>query len=433
MTSGDTEQLIGIPNTCNSEGTDIVLLDQTSSNETRKKLFDELEVINTSLKGKNTIESASLLADIATSNSREDLFKIVKELYTFSKKTLSLTSAPQANVNCVDAEALNNIIKNQLADVLPGLLKNALETTPDTTATRPTSKTLKEDVTLPVRHTLLIERKTDEQNDNESFTDTEWSTVVQRNVKGVLEEVPVQKVSVRDGKPSLTFSDKESLDKAALALEKEYKVSPKSEERKKLNPKLTISDINSDIKTTEELENEIYQKNENIKTLKDAGHQMKIIFYDVKQRYAVIQVSPEIRDSIRQKDDRIYLNLERYFVRDRIHVIQCYHCLEYGHMSGSPYCRQKAMGPTCFFCAGNHASKSCTVKSVKDKHKCSNCQKSRKSLERASASTHKASDNLCPFYVKERGRLMSRTAGCEEAKNEYLKRAKELQKRLGRI
>ena len=58
----------------------------------------------------------------------------------------------------------------------------------------------------------------------------------------------------------MTFSDKESLDKAALALEKEYKVSPKSEERKKLNPKITISDINSDIKTTEELESEIYQK-----------------------------------------------------------------------------------------------------------------------------------------------------------------------------
>ena len=210
-------------------------------------------------------------------------------------------------------------------------------------------------------------------------------------------------------------------------------MSARSEERKKLNPKLTISDINSDIKNTEELENEIYQKNENIRTLKDAGHQMKIVFFDIKERYAVIQVSSEIRDSIRQKDDRIYLNLERYFVRDRIHVIQCFHCQEYGHMSGSTYCKQKAMSPTCFFCAGKHTSKSCTFKSMKEKHKCSNCQKSNKTLERAIATTHNASDSLCPFYVKERGRLMSRTAGCEEAINEYLIRAKELQKRLGRI
>ena len=213
------KQLRSIPNIA---GTGIVLLDQMSSSETtRKQLFDELEVINTSsLKGKSTIESASLLLDIATNNSREDLFKIVKELYTFAKKTLSLTLGPQANVNCVDSEALNNIIKNQLTDVLPGLLKTALQTTPNTTAALPVSKTLKEDVTLPPRHTLLIERKTDDEGDIEPFTDTEWSTVVKKNVKGVLKEIPVQKVSVRGGKPSLTFSDKESLDKAAIALGK---------------------------------------------------------------------------------------------------------------------------------------------------------------------------------------------------------------------
>ena len=119
-------------------------------------------------------------------------------------------------------------------------------------------------------------------------------------------------------------------------------------------------------------------------------------------KYAVIQVSPEIRESIRNNGDRIHLSLERHVVKDRIHVIQCYHCQEYGHMSGSNYYKQNGSDATCFFCADKHSSKDCHVTTNKAKHRCSNCLKIRKSLHRTGAGTYKANDNLYPFYVKEK-------------------------------
>ena len=104
-------------------------------------------------------------------------------------------------------------------------------------------------------------------------------------------------------------------------------------------------------------------------------------------------------------------------------------------MSGSPYCKQKDQDPTCFYCAGRHASKDCRNK--KDRKtssiKCSNCAKSGNKSERAVCGTHKAFDTLCPFYIRERVRIMSRTTGCEEAKNAYIKKIKELRLKYGRV
>ena len=57
-----------------------------------------------------------------------------------------------------------------------------------------------------------------------------------------------------------------------------------------------------------------------------------------------------------------------------------------------------------------------------NKIKCSNCYKSRNHTERTSATTHKAWDTLCPFYVKEKEMLMSRTMGCtQQAKTPTVK------------
>jgi hypothetical protein len=99
------------------------------------------------------------------------------------------------------------------------------------------------------------------------------------------------------------------------------------------------------------------------------------------------------------------------------------------------YCKAKDKDPTCFFCAGSHKSKDCNNKSENNvkKIKCSNCAKSSKHSEKNSAKTHKASDNLCPSYVRERTGIMNRTAGCENAKNWYIQKTKETKLRLGRV
>ena len=145
---------------------------------------------------------------------------------------------------------------------------------------------------------------------------------------------------------------------------------------------------------------------------------IKVVFFDDKQRYAVIQVSAESRESIRRNGD----------------CVNC-HCQEFGHMANSRYCKDKDKDPTCFYCGGSHTSRDCMNKEDNKikKMKCSNCCKSRNHSEKNSAAIHKASDNLCPSFVRERAAIMPRTAGCEQAKNSYIQRMKEAKARLGRV
>ena len=402
--------------------------------DVKKKLSDELDVINNSLKGRKSIESVSAITEIPTTNSKDDLFKCIKELYTFSRKALGhiQTSATESSPTAKDIESL---IKKQLTDVLPGLLDAALQNH------KSEVETLKEDkvkeTTPSFNHTMDIEMIPVEGEEKKEISQTDWTTIVKTDVRGACKSVPLKKAAYdpTTGATRLHFDTKEHMDKAHDALKSKYKLTPKSEERKKLDPKITISGLDPEIATKEKLEEELLNKNVFIKDLKDGGELLKIVFLDRDERFAVVQVSPQIREAIRQNEDRVCIDLERYHVRDRIHVVQCYHCQEYGHMSGSRYCKQKESGPTCFYCSGTHSSKDCNdrKKRNQDKIKCSNCAKSKNRTERDSCKSHKASDNLCPFYVREKERTMSRTAGCEESKNAYLQRVKELQRKHGRV
>ena len=144
------------------------------------------------------------------------------------------------------------------------------------------------------------------------------------------------------------------MDQAKEALQEKYKVTSKTREIKKLDPKVTIADIDSDVTSKEVLVDKLLEKNDFLKALHSGGGVFKVVFFDEKDRFAVLQVSPEIREAIKQRGDKLCLDLQQHLVRDRIHVIQCYHCQEYGHMSGSPFCKQKDSSPTCFYCAGPH-------------------------------------------------------------------------------
>ena len=249
-------------------------------------------------------------------------------------------------------------------------------------------------------------------------------------------KVPVMRASTNpSGTARLHFKSKEDLAQAEEALQSKYKVTSKSEEPKMLYPKITISGLDSDITSKEVLESNILSKNEQIKKMKDEGEEFKIVFFDEADRFAVLQVSPAIRAVIKSPGDKLCLGLEMYHVKDRYHVIQCYHCQCYGHTSGSPYCKSKDSDPTCFYCAGSHKSKDCRKKKDKKTEdiKCSNCCNSRNRAEKAMAGTHKASDSLCPFYIREKLKVMSRTHASEEPKNAYQIRVKELLKKHGRV
>lgn len=396
----------------------------------KKKLIDELEELNNSLKGKKTIECASVLTDIPPTNSKDDLFKCVKQLYTFSKKVLEQAQASTVDSNSTSTKDIENLITKQLTDVLPGLLETALQKHTgkvETVIEKPPS----------FSHTMEIESITKEGEDKQVMNDNHWAKIVRKDVRGACKSVPVNKAAYDPSTcaAKVHFTSKADMDKAHDALKSKYKLTTKSLEMKKFDPKLTISGLDPEITTKEALEEELLNKNRFIKDLKDCGESLKIDHFDTDERIAVLQVSPKMREAIRQNDDKVCIDLERYHVRDRIRVLQCYHCQEYGHKSGSRYCKQDSSKSTCFFCAGAHTSKGCEYRKAKkyDEIKCSNCAKSKNRHERDMCKSHKASDSLCPFYVREKERTMSRTAGCEIAKNLYLKRVKELQRKHGRV
>ena len=374
-----------------------------------KKMEEQLEKINRNtllFKGKKddndnkikvTIQSA-VFEDLTSANKKMEMFVLIQDLYTFSKKALQLTQTvlgtKQATTPTVqESPDFKEIIKTQLkevlAEVLPTILPDLLNTV---VATLPKEKKAKEETMLAEKHTLTVEKKTTDSKDAEPITIDD-----EKEMKGSLKINPVKNFRVSGSTATFKFTTKDQLNKAETVFKSQdkYKVSTKSEPGKKLDPKLSIRNIPSDITNKDTLLEKLLEKNEVLK-------------------------------SSSEKDDA---------VKDRIHVIQCYHCQEFGHMANSLYCKAKDKDPTCFFCAGNHKSKDCRNKSDNNvnKIKCSNCAKSSKHSEKNSAKTHKASDNLCPSYVRERTGIMNRTAGCESSKNWYLQKTKETKLRLGRV
>lgn len=387
------------------------------------KLEDELKVLCNSLKGKKNLDTIKVIGDLAGQTKKEDLFNLALELYSYSKKVLSLLKNSDSKVS--DELDVPSLVRKELTELLPLLLKEALnggEKVP-----KPTEETPQES------HTIVL-KKIGEGEDEEKLSEGEWTKVVQKDVKKALKNVPVMRATKIEGAAKLSFKSKEDMESAREALSSKYNVTPKTQEWRKLDPKLTISDLEDDITDKDDLEARILEKNSGIRELQESGEMFKVVFLDEGDRFAVIQVSAKIRQCIKDREDRICVDLQQHRVKDRFHILQCFHCQSFGHMSGSPYCKQKESHSICFYCAGSHASKDC--KRRKDKKtesiKCHNCSNSKSSREKDNCKTHNATDYLCPFYIREKQRLMSRTQGSEELKNEYLKKVKALQTKYGR-
>ena len=388
-----------------------------------KTLEDELKVMTSIVKGRcKNLENVKVIEDIQ-GFTRADLLKMCTDLHTFSKKLISILKDSNTDLSASD---LPSLVRRELTDLLPGLLKEALISA-DVTEKNTVPETPKES------HTLMVE-KIPEGEETEDLSEGEWTRVVRGDVTKALKNVPVLKATKVEGAAKLSFRTKEHMDSAQEALSDKYKVTSKSQEWKKLDPKLTLTDLDEDIKSIEDLEEKILEKNDSIRELKDAGECFKIVFLDEKERLAVLQVSARIRECIRDSGDRICVDLQQHRVRDRFHIIQCFHCQRHGHMSGSPYCKLKDADPVCFYCAGAHASKDCKKRKEKKTGsvKCYNCSNSKSPREKNNCKTHNATDYLCPFFVREKERLMDRTYGSEDLKNDYLKKVQALRLKFGK-
>lgn len=270
----------------------------------------------------------------------------------------------------------------------------------------------------PKKYNLKLEKIGKEQ----------WK-VVKSKIRKKLESIPVDGTNSSAEDTSLVFKEKSHRDKAEEILRTDFDTTINTVTTKKLNPKVTISDIAGELTTAQEVYDEILRKNEEIREQVEVHQEeLKVIFLHSDDRYAVVQMSKKIRELLRVKNDRINLDFQIHTVKDRFHVIQCYRCQKFGHKADSVLCPKKDTDEVvCSFCSGNHRFKDCQLK--KD-HKldakcCSNCKTSRSKIDQLNATSHTSGSYQCPFFIMEKERVMSRTAGAENLKNEYSRKARD--------
>jgi hypothetical protein len=400
------------------------------SDDKAAKLAAELDELKNSLAGNRKMDINMEYGDMDPKNSKTSLFILAKDFYKFSLKALDELKKVSADSSCdSDVPAL---VRKEITDLLPGLLKEALSDL-RTAPVSASNVTVTSDQPSET-YSLFLERQVVGDEEPKKISHQEYVDVVKRDLKTSVPTIPILKTQRHEvkGAVNMTFSTKEHRDSAKEALESKYKATSKTTERKKLDPKLTMFDLEAEYSCGEDLEKKILEKNQGIRRLKE-GELFKVVFLDKKTKdFAVLQVSSRIRQCLRESGDWIHVDLRQHRVRDRYHVVQCFDCQEYGHMSGSPYCKKKST-PVCSYCAGSHTSKDCQRRKSKDTAaiKCSNCSHSNNKREKDKCRTHTAADRLCPFHVKERAQIMGRTFGSDEAKNYYVQRSRDLQKELG--
>ena len=374
--------------------------EETMSPELYKSIvknFDQLENATNPFHGKSkeTVRA-----------NKEQLVDAVFSMKEVSEKML-ITILELANIftsKSTMSENIVNVIENTFnkmsADLSNNLVKALLPTN--------NNKVIDEE-----KHVVYVESK-DESIEN--FDSNAWTDVVKGKLAPSLKKVPIVKAALnKQGKGCLILPNKKAQEEVRSALENDFKVSVSSKPKKHLLPKLKIYNIDVDKYNDKSiLRSALLEKNTQVSTLVEGGHVFDVILIDTKWNYAIIKVSPEIRNVINTRN-RLFIDMESVRTRDHFQPLQCYACQKHGHKQGSPECSKKDNDTsTCLYCAGNHQSKSCEHKKDFDKHRCVNCLHSNVQSYRENCN-HTSTSLACPFVIKEVNSLIMRTSGLDDA------------------
>ena len=339
---------------------------------------------------------------------RELLIDTVFALWDISDKLVEMNEEMQTGHIVNTCQSLADEIKS-LKETLPNLVKNTIESNFANGSKEGNSQ----GSLNIVKHSVLIE-----QQSEEVFNKSAWNDVVKRDIALKLKSVPVKKSSLtKAGQGCLIFPTKEDQEKAELVLKNDFKVTKSTKEPSKLLPKLKVCNLDSYLRNEkDELKEAILLKNHGVKNLVENGGTLDVIIIDDKSKYAVLKVSPQVRNEI-MKQGKVFIDMQSHFVKDNWHITQCFSCQQFGHKQGSDFCKNKSGGSNCLYCGGTHRSKDCMQKHEKSAHKCINCEQSKNNQIRNAAHGHTSTSKECPIFKKEVQLLISKTVGFEEGKN----------------
>ena len=192
---------------------------------------------------------------------------------------------------------------------------------------------------------------------------------------------------------------------ANTLLESEYEIKQEKKKPKPLLPRLKIHNIESEnFESKEILVEKILQKNNKIRILKENGNHISVTYYDEIRKYAVLKVTPQIREAV-MENSKIFVNMESHYVSDYFHVTQCFACQGFGHVCNSENCPRKGEAPLCMYCSGDHRSSHCHHKKNMAKQKCVNCNKSSNKDIKLNAKSHTSNSLKCPMLAQEIDRI----------------------------
>lgn len=140
----------------------------------------------------------------------------------------------------------------------------------------------------------------------------------------------------------------------------------KVEENPKVNPRLIVHGIPMDM-TADDIKNELIAQN----LEQDDGKNLKVVYKyppkkNVRYTSCVLEVTPAIRNVLLD-GGRVFLRYAACNVADYIRVLQCYKCLQFGHIAVD--CKSN---PACGHCAGEHELRDCKKKNQSPV--CLNCK-----------------------------------------------------------
>lgn len=207
----------------------------------------------------------------------------------------------------------------------------------------------------------------------------------------------------KGGSIVLDFPNPESLDGARAALEKGTCADRFTTRLpKRMEPKITLCNLPQEIED-DMIIDLVLEKNKFLCDKVNDGGKFELLFAKPGARDTknfIFKCSPAVRKEIIDRGGYLYVDLERYKVYDRYHIIQCYHCQAFGHIAKNCEEAKKGNLQTCGKCSGHHKTLEC----VSTFEKCVNCSRLGKE-----STNHACRSESCVVFVAERKRVINNT------------------------
>jgi hypothetical protein len=139
---------------------------------------------------------------------------------------------------------------------------------------------------------------------------------------------------------------------------------------------------------------DILLQNERIKTLCESGKNLFNVKAELKtkknNKNFIVDVTPMMRKLLLD-EEKVNLGFYRIKVEDCNPLMQCFHCLRYGHTAKR--CLSDMKPPTCLHCAGEHKSTECNK--LTEQPQCVNCKERNDKFQTKLNINHRANQDEC--------------------------------------